>query len=107
MSDARSRARSLRNRSEKAAAADTAAAEKVRTRPAADSGRKVRQTVDLTQDNHKALATWRLDTAVTLGRTRLTTQDVLRAAVDVLLADEATARRVRIRLEEIQEAEER
>ena len=107
MSDARSRARSLRNRSEKAAAADTAAAEKVRTRPAADSGRKVRQTVDLTQDNHKALATWRLDTAVTLGRTRLTTQDVLRAAIDVLLADEATARRVRIRLEEIQEAEER
>lgn len=107
MSDARSRARSLRNRSEKAAAADTAAAEKVRTRPAADSARKVRQTVDLTQDNHKALATWRLDTAVTLGRTRLTTQDVLRAAIDVLLADEATARRVRIRLEEIQEAEER
>ena len=107
MSDARSRAQSLRNRSEKAAAAETAAAEKVRTRPAADSDRKVRQTVDLTQDNHKALATWRLDTAVTLGRTRLTTQDVLRAAIDVLLADEATARRVRIRLEEIQEAEER
>lgn len=107
MSDARSRARSLRNRSETAAAAETAAAEKARTRPAADSDRKVRQTVDLTQDNHKALATWRLDTAVALGRTRLTTQDVLRAAVDVLLADEATARRVRIRLEEIQEAEER
>ncbi len=107
MSDARSRVRSLRGRSEKAAAAESAAAEKVQTRPAPDSGRKVRQTVDLTQDNHKALATWRLDTAVALGRTRLTTQDVLRAAVDVLLADEATARRVRIRLEEIQEAEER
>lgn len=107
MSDARSRARSLRERSAKAAEAESAAAEKAQTRPTGDPKKKVRQTVDLTQDNHKALAAWRLDTALALGRTRLTTQDVLRAVVDVLLADDAVARRTRLRLEEIMDEEER
>lgn len=107
MSDARNRARSLRERSAKAAEAESAASEKAQTRPTGESNRKVRQTVDLTQDNHRALAAWRLDTALSLGRTRLTTQDVLRAVVDVLLADDSVARRTRLRLEEMLEEEER
>lgn len=107
MSDARSRARSLRERSAKAAEAESAASEKAQTRPTPEANRKVRQTVDLVPEKHQALAAWRLDTALALARTRLTTQDVLRAAVDVVLADDATARRVRIRLEEILEEEER
>lgn len=103
MSTARDRARSLRARDEKPAEDDSAPAEI--PAPAVTGGkvRKVRQTVDLVPEQHKALAAWRLDTALALGRTRLTTQDVLAAAVDVLLADDAVARRVRYRLEEIEE----
>lgn len=104
MSSARDRARSLRDRAAAAAEAESARAEAApAVRPAEDAGRKVRQTVDLTLDRHKQLGAWRLDTALALGRTRLTTQDVLSAAVDVLLTDESVARRVRHRLEEIEE----
>lgn len=105
MSDARSRAQSLRARSAKAAEAESARDETPApaTRPTDTAGKKVRQTVDLTIDRHKGLGAWRLDTALALGRTRLTTQDVLAAAVDVLLTDEQMQRRVRFRLEEIEQ----
>lgn len=62
--------------------------------------KKVRQTVDLPTDTHRGLATWRLSTAITLGRTRLSTQDVLHALVEVLLQDETVARLVRTHLED-------
>lgn len=60
----------------------------------------VRQTVDLTPQQHAALGVWRLETALALGLGRLSTQDILAAAVAVLLDDEMVARRVRARLEQ-------
>jgi hypothetical protein len=92
MSTARDRAAQLRKRDQPAVEPEPAPAPPVR--PA-----KVRQTVDLTGDQHAALAAWRLDTALQLGRTRLTTQDVLAAAVAVLLDDDTVARRIRAHLE--------
>lgn len=97
MTSARDRAAALRKRD-----APEPAVEEQRPTPATRPApvKKVRQTVDLTGDRHQDLATWRLETAVALGRTRLTTQDVLAAMVDVLLDDPGTARRVRARLEQ-------
>lgn len=72
--------------------------------PAADpagSGKKVRQTVDLSAERHAELAMWRIDAAVRLGRSTLSNQDTLRALVEVMLEDEATARRVRAKLERL------
>ncbi len=69
-------------------------------RPVEARTRPVRQTVDLPPEQHASLAAWRLDTALQLGRTRLTTQDVLAAVIDVLLDDDTVARRVRARLED-------
>src|SRR5690606_41439402 len=51
------------------------------------SDKKMRQTVDLPEELHNAFARWRLTAALNLGRTRLTTQDALRAVVEVLVAD--------------------
>ena len=52
-----------------------------------------RQTVDLSGEHHAALTEWRTRMAVELGRSRLTTQDVLSALVAVLLDDaDVTAR---------------
>jgi len=65
----------------------------VRTKP-------VRQTVDLTPDQHAKLGVWRLETALALGLGRLSTQDILAAAVAVLIEDEMVGRRVRARLEQ-------
>jgi hypothetical protein len=59
----------------------------------------VRQTVDLPHSRHLAFAAWRMETAVQLGRTRLTTQDALTAMVEAVLADEVVARRVRVFIE--------
>lgn len=95
MSTARDRARQIRQRD--APVEEQAPAPRERPAPPA----KVRQTVDLTGVRHLELGAWRLDTALQLGRTRLTTQDVLAAAVDVLLDDDMVARRVRARLEEL------
>lgn len=60
--------------------------------------RMVRQTVDLTPELHSELAAWRLDTALTLDRGRLTTQEVLYTLVELMLDDETVARRVRAKL---------
>jgi hypothetical protein len=65
--------------------------------------KKVRQTVDISGERHLQLAAWKFDTALTLGRSRLSVQDVLSATIDVLLDDEQMARRVRARLEEQEE----
>jgi hypothetical protein len=59
----------------------------------------VRQTVDLPHARHLAFAAWRMETAVALGRSRLTTQDALTAMVETVLADEVVARRVRAFIE--------
>lgn len=96
-----SRAEELRARGSAIQARDRpAVVEEPAAPPAPARTRPVRQTVDLSPGRHTELATWRLDTALQLGRTRLTTQDVLAAAIDALLEDDVVARRVRARLEE-------
>jgi hypothetical protein len=66
------------------------------TAPLSKLARKpVRSTVDLPADEHAMLKAWCGETAVELGRVRVTTQDVLRALVERLLTDEALARGIR------------
>jgi hypothetical protein len=55
----------------------------------------VRSTVDLSPLQHTKLKTWCTDAAVQLGRARVTTQDVMRTMVDLLLEDEELAEQVR------------
>ncbi len=98
MTSARDRAAALRKRD---APPPPAEEEKPTTPPRAPRTRPVRQTVDLAPHRHHELAAWRMETALALGKSRLTTQDVLSAAVDVLLDDPTVARRVRARLEEM------
>lgn len=87
------RARALRDRKAKTDPEEAPVSPRpVRTKP-------VRQTVDLTPEAHVALGTWRLETALALGMGRLSTQQVLAAAVAVLVEDEMVGRRVRARLE--------
>jgi hypothetical protein len=59
------------------------------------AAKPVRCTVDLTPGQHARLRAWCGDSAVELGRARVTTQDVLRALVDLLLADELLTRAIR------------
>jgi hypothetical protein len=59
----------------------------------------VRSTVDLSAGQHAKLRAWCGETAVDLGRARVTTQDVLRALVDLLLADKTLALAIRDELE--------
>lgn len=61
--------------------------------PPPPAERTYRQTVDLPAHQHVALTTWRTTMAAELGRSRLTTQDVLSACVTALL-DGATADQV-------------
>ena len=87
------RAKALRDRKAKTDAEEAPPPPRpARTKP-------VRQTVDLTPDQHAALGVWRLETALALGLGRLSTQDILSAAVAVLVEDETVGRRVRARLE--------
>jgi hypothetical protein len=51
----------------------------------------VRVTVDLPPTQHRALQAWTADAAETLGRARVTKQDVLTTLVARLLADPALA----------------
>lgn len=55
----------------------------------------IRSTVDLPPTRHAALKAWCGETAVEIGRSRVTTQDVMRALVDRLLTDETLARTIR------------
>lgn len=90
--DLRARTRAIQSRDRAAAEPDPAPPPAVaRTRP-------VRRTVDLSPDRYAALSSWQLDAALALGRTRITAQEVLATAIEVLLDDETVARRVRDRL---------
>lgn len=55
----------------------------------------VRRSVDLSPSYHAQLTRWCAETADEIGATRVTGQDVMRALVARLLADEALARRIR------------
>jgi hypothetical protein len=55
----------------------------------------IRSTVDLSPARHASLKTWCQETAVEIGESRITTQDVLRVLVARLLTDETLARKIR------------
>ncbi|MFD4676998.1 hypothetical protein ACFWNN_45295 [Lentzea sp. NPDC058450] len=55
----------------------------------------IRSTVDLPPVQHHGLKDWCSETAVMIGKTRVTTQDVVRAMVARLLTDETFARSIR------------
>jgi hypothetical protein len=55
----------------------------------------VRNTVDLSPHQHASLKAWCGETAVSIGSSRVTGQDVLRALVARLLTDETLVRKIR------------
>jgi hypothetical protein len=55
----------------------------------------VRSTVDLSPVRHQQLKAWCGETAIQLGRTRVTTQDLFRVFVARLMTDETLARKIR------------
>lgn len=57
--------------------------------------KRVRSTIDLSPMRHAALKTWCNETAVEIGKTRVTTQDVMQALVARLLTNETFSRQVR------------
>lgn len=68
--------------------------------PAAPHTKPVRSTVDLSPTQHASLASWRGQTAIEIGRSRVTTQDVFRALVDRLLSDDELAQTIARDLQE-------
>lgn len=66
--------------------------------PASQNGvrvKPVRATVDIPAGNFAKLKAWQGETAVQLGKSRVTNQDVLEALVERLLTDETLARKIR------------
>lgn len=63
-----------------------------------DDNATVRQTVDLPERHHNALARWRLEAALNLGVTRVTTQHALNELVALLLEDPEVAQKTLARL---------
>jgi hypothetical protein len=57
--------------------------------------RPIRNTVDLSPHQHASLKAWCGEPAVSIGSSRVTGQDVLRALVARLLTDETLARKIR------------
>lgn len=55
----------------------------------------VRSTVDLAPVRHQQLKQWCGETAIQLGRTRVTTQDLFRVFVARLMTDETLATKIR------------
>lgn len=66
-----------------------------RDTPVAVRGKPIRSTVDLPPARHHALRAWCDETAVQLGKARVTTQDVMRTLVARVLTDETLARKIR------------
>lgn len=62
---------------------------------AAPKATPIRSTVDLSPVRHQQLKSWCGETAVMIGKTRVTTQDVLRAFVARLVTDETLAEKIR------------
>lgn len=62
---------------------------------AAPHVKPIRSTIDLPPMRHASLKSWCGETAVQIGRSRVTTQDVMRTLVDRLLTDETLARKIR------------
>lgn len=95
------RAQEAKRRERRAAAADpdkpraavTRAAPAVRAKP-------VRKTVDLPPARYAALNAWCSETAVRIGTSRVTGQQVFNALVSRLLTDETLARKIRADLSE-------
>lgn len=81
-------------RKQQSAAEQPASAPTRTSAPAAPHAKPVRSTVDLMPDVHAQLANWRGQVAIEIGRSRVTTQDVLRALVDRLLTDEQLAQTI-------------
>lgn len=66
--------------------------------PAAQSGvrvKPVRCTVDIPAGRFARVKAWQGETAVQLGRSRVTNQDLLETLVERLLTDETLARKIR------------
>lgn len=66
-----------------------------RDTPVAVRGKPIRSTVDLPPTRHHELKSWCDETAIHLGRARVTTQDVMRTLVARLLEDETLSRKIR------------
>jgi hypothetical protein len=76
---------------------DAAPQETPRPRAAAAPvhAKPIRSTVDLPPHQHASMKAWCNETAVMVGRARVTTQDVVRALIGRLLTDETLARKIR------------
>jgi hypothetical protein len=59
----------------------------------------IRSTVDLPAGEHARVRAWRGETAVKLGRARVTTHDVQKALVHLLMTDETLALAIRDELD--------
>lgn len=93
---AKTAAEKLREKAERLRASETTEkADRPLPRVAEVRSKPVRSTVDLSPHHHAQLKAWCGETAVEIGKSRITTQDVMRVMVARLLADETFARKIR------------
>lgn len=59
------------------------------------TAKPVRSTIDLAPHKHASLKAWCGETALMIGRSRVTTQDIVSTLVSRLLTDETLARKIR------------
>lgn len=94
------RAQETRRSERRAAAADPEQTRAPRHQAPAVRAKPVRKTVDLPPARYAALTAWCSETAVSLGQSRVTGQQVFNALVSRLLSDETLARKIRADLAE-------